>query len=104
MRKRRVYPTTSLRVCGAAQAERLVSRLEEVGGVLGDLGLALIKVAKFEDEEGARSGAYTLSASASKAIAAEAKRVGTVRGVCHEGVWFGTDRAMRTHGRFSTKL
>ncbi len=65
---------------GAAQAERLVSRLEEVGGVLGDLGLALIKVAKYEDEEGARSGAYTLSASASKAIAAEAKRVGTVRG------------------------
>ena len=51
--------------------------------MLGDLGLALIKVAKFEDEEGARSGAYTLSASASKAIAAEAKRVGTVRGVSH---------------------
>ena len=70
---------------GAAQAERLVSRLEEVGGVLGDLGLALIKVAKFEDEEGARSGAYTLSASASKAIAAEAKRVGTVRWVSTGG-------------------
>ena len=30
----------------AAQAERLVSRLEEVGGVLSDLGLALVKVAK----------------------------------------------------------
>ena len=29
-----------------------MSRLEEVGGVLGDLGLALIKVAKFEDDEG----------------------------------------------------
>lgn len=71
---------------GPAQAERLVSRLEEVGGVLGDLGLALIKVAKFEDEEGARSGAYTLSASASKAIAAEAKRVGTVRRVFPKGV------------------
>ena len=65
-----------------------MSRLEEVGGVLGDLGLALIKVAKFEDEEGARSGAYTLSASASKAIAAEAKRVGTVRGVSHERACF----------------
>ena len=61
------------------QAERLVTRLEEVGCVLGDLGLALIKTAKYEDEEGARSGAYTLSASASKAIAAEAKRVGTAR-------------------------
>ena len=62
-----------------------MSRLEEVGGVLGDLGLALIKVAKYEDEEGARSGAYTLSASASKAIAAEAKRVGTVRrGLCNK--------------------
>ncbi|KAK9835396.1 hypothetical protein WJX81_006991 [Elliptochloris bilobata] len=64
-------------MAASRKAERLVTRLEEVGGVLGDLGLALIKAAKYEDEEGARSGAYTLSASASKAIAAEAKRVGT---------------------------
>lgn len=69
------------RVVGASRkAERLVGALEELGAGLGDLGLALIKAAKYEDEEGGRSGAYTLSASASKAIAAEAKRVGTARG------------------------
>ena len=72
-------PGTLAEAVRRSQAERLVTRLEEVGCVLGDLGLALIKTAKYEDEEGARSGAYTLSASASKAIAAEAKRVGTAR-------------------------
>jgi len=66
-------------VGASRKAERLVGALEELGAGLGDLGLALIKAAKYEDEEGGRSGAYTLSASASKAIAAEAKRVGTAR-------------------------
>ncbi len=61
-----------------AQAEKMVSQFEEMGNVLGDLGLALIAMAKYEDEEGARTGSYTDSSAASKDISADAKRVGMV--------------------------
>ena len=60
------------------QAERLVSKFEEVGAVAGDLGLSAIKLAKFEDSAGRGCGAYTHSASASKTISADCKRVGMV--------------------------
>ncbi|CAL5229150.1 g12424 [Coccomyxa viridis] len=58
------------------KAEKMVSQFEEMGNVLGDLGLALIAMAKYEDEEGARTGSYTDSSAASKDISADAKRVG----------------------------
>jgi len=58
------------------KAEHLVKRLEEVGNVLGDIGLSFIKVAKFEDEDGLRCGQYTQSGAASKAIAADSRRIG----------------------------
>ena len=60
------------------QAEKMVSQFEEMGNVLGDLGLALIAMAKYEDEEGARTGSYTDSSAASKDISADARRVGMV--------------------------
>ena len=60
------------------QAERLVSKFEESGSVTGDLGLSAIKLAKFEDTDGSRCGAYTDSATASKSISADSKRVGMV--------------------------
>lgn len=60
------------------QAETMVSQFEEVGTVLGDLGLALIAMAKYEDEEGAKTGSYTDSSSAARDIAADARRVGMV--------------------------
>ena len=60
------------------QAERLVSKFEELGAVTGDLGLSAIKLAKFEDSDGSRCGTYTDSAMASKNISADSKRVGMV--------------------------
>lgn len=70
----------TVKVClGLGQAEKMVKEFEELGNALGDLGLAFIKIAKYEDEEGARTGSYTDSSSASKAISADTRRIGMVR-------------------------
>jgi len=58
------------------KAEHLVKRLEDVGNVLGDIGLSFIKVAKFEDEDGLRCGQYTESGAACKSIASDSRRIG----------------------------
>lgn len=58
------------------QAEHLVKRLEDMGNVLGDIGLSFIKVAKFEDEDGLRCGQYTESGAACKSIAMDSRRIG----------------------------
>ena len=63
----------------ALQAEKVLGKFETHGTVLGDLGLASIKLAKFEDEVGTRCGSYTDTAMASKAIGSDARRVGMVR-------------------------
>ena len=62
----------------ALQAEKVLGKFETHGTVLGDLGLASIKLAKFEDEVGTRCGSYTDTATASKAIGSDARRVGMV--------------------------
>ena len=64
--------------CSMPQAEKLVSKFEELGSVTGDLGLSAIALAKFEDADGAQAGAYTDSAMASRTISADSKRVGMV--------------------------
>lgn len=46
--------------------------------VLGDLGLGLIKLAKFEDETGATCGQYSDWGAACKTMAADTRRVGMV--------------------------
>lgn len=61
------------------QAEKMVSQFEEVGNVLGDVGLALIAMAKYEDEDGTKTGSYTDSSAAAKDISADSRRVGMVR-------------------------
>ena len=60
------------------QAERLVSKFEEMGAVTGDLGLSALALAKFEDTGGSSCGSYTDSAMASKNISADTRRIGTV--------------------------
>jgi hypothetical protein len=40
------------------RAETLVARQQGVGDVLGELGMALIKLANYEDNEGVRRGQY----------------------------------------------
>ena len=56
-----------------------MAKLEETGGVLGDLGMALIRVGKFESEDGSQCGSYSASASASRSISADTTRVGKVQ-------------------------
>lgn len=65
------------------QAERLVSKFEEMGAVTGDLGLSTLALAKFEDTDGSSCGTYTDSAMASKNISADTKRIGSVRRLAH---------------------
>ena len=61
------------------QAEKAVERFEEAGAVLGDLGMALIRLAKFEAEQGAASAGYSATAAASRSLAADCQRTGKVR-------------------------
>lgn len=60
------------------QAEDLVARMDEAGNALGDFGLSLIKLCKFEDVEGAALGQYTQQGAATKAIAKTCRDVGQV--------------------------
>lgn len=61
-----------------AQAEKAVERFEEAGAVLGDLGMALIRLAKFEAEQGTASAAYSATAAASRSLSADCQRTGKV--------------------------
>lgn len=61
------------------QAEKVVSKFEEMGAVTGDLGLSTLALAKFEDTDGSSCGTYTDSAMASKTISADTKRIGSVK-------------------------
>lgn len=61
-----------------------MSKFEELGGVLGDLGLSLVKLAKFEDETGSRTGTYTEAGAAAKLISSDTRRIGMVRTQLHK--------------------
>ena len=56
-----------------------MERFEEAGAVLGDLGMALIRLAKFEAEQGTASAAYSATAAASRSLSADCQRTGKVR-------------------------
>jgi hypothetical protein len=58
------------------RAEALVSRQQSVGDVLGELGMALIKLANYEDNEGVRRGQYSHEGSTLCNTAAYARTVG----------------------------
>lgn len=61
------------------QAERVVAKMDEAGSALGDFGLSLIKLSKFEDEEGSGTGPHTQQGAASRSLAADCRRTGMVR-------------------------
>lgn len=44
--------------------------------VMGDLGLSLVKLAKYEDEEGSKCGQYSELGVGARAVGADARRVG----------------------------
>ena len=52
--------------------------MDEAGNALGDFGLSLIKLCKFEDEEGAALGQYTQQGAATKSLASTCKSAGQV--------------------------
>jgi len=58
------------------RAEKLLREFEHTGNVTGDLGLALVRLAKYEDEEGSKCGEYTEIGAGAKRIGADARRVG----------------------------
>lgn len=66
--------------------------------MLGDLGLGLIKLAKFEDEAGAACGPYSDWGAAAKTMAADTRRVGMVGGGCVHG-WAGGGLVQELDGR-----
>lgn len=70
------------------KAESVVSQLEEVGNALGDMGLSLVKLSKFEDEDGTRCGHYTDLAAASKAIASSCRAAGMVCTLSSGNCWW----------------
>ncbi|EFN57618.1 hypothetical protein CHLNCDRAFT_142705 [Chlorella variabilis] len=58
------------------RAELMVKEFEEMGAVMGDLGLSLMKLAKYEDEEGSKCGQYSDLGVGARAVGADARRVG----------------------------
>lgn len=62
----------------SAKAEALVREFEHTGAVVGDLGLSLIKLAKFEEDSAAATGPYTDVGAAARRAAADDRTVGLV--------------------------
>lgn len=58
------------------RAEKVLREFERLGAATGDVGLALIRLAKYEDEVGSTSGAYSDIGFSARALAADARRVG----------------------------
>ena len=64
---------------GGVQAEKLVSSMEDLGNVFGDLGLSLIQASRYEEATAGQVGQYSDTGAAARIIAADCKRVGMVR-------------------------
>lgn len=56
-------------------AERVLKEFEEMGRVVGDVGMSLMRVSKYEDEEGGRCGGYSDVGSGARTIAAETRHI-----------------------------
>ncbi len=52
--------------------------MDEAGNALGDFGLSLIKLCKFEDDEGSALGQYTQQGAATRSLASTCKIAGQV--------------------------
>lgn len=53
-----------------------MGKMEEAGNALGDFGLSLVKLCKFEDDKGSSLGVYTQQGAATKRISADCQRTG----------------------------
>ena len=52
--------------------------MDEASNALGDFGLSLIKLCKFEDDEGSALGQYTQQGAATRSLASTCKIAGQV--------------------------
>lgn len=58
------------------KSEKLIGEFERLGGVTGDVGLSLIRLAKYEDEYGGPTGQYSAFTSETQKMATNLRRVG----------------------------
>ncbi len=58
------------------KSEKLIGEFERLGGVIGDVGLSLIRLAKYEDEYGGPTGQYSAFSSETQKMASNSRRVG----------------------------
>ena len=76
-KKEKIAELEKVLTATSSSAELLLKKQEDVGDALGELGLALIKLSKFEDTEAARLGQYSDVGSKIADHAADVRRVGT---------------------------
>jgi hypothetical protein len=74
--KARAAALERLLVDASARAERLVGRAAASCDALGDAGLALVRLSKFEEAEGARRGRFAARGAAQRLAAADARAAG----------------------------
>lgn len=58
------------------KAEKVIRELERLGSITGDVGLSLIRLAKYEDEFGGPTGQYTAFTSTTQKMASDSRRTG----------------------------
>lgn len=58
------------------KSEKIVREMERFASITGDVGLSLIRLAKYEDEYGGPTGQYSEFTSTTQMLASDARRVG----------------------------
>ena len=58
------------------KAEKVIRELQRLGSIAGDVGLSLIRLAKYEDEFGGPTGQYTAFTSTTQKMASDSRRMG----------------------------
>lgn len=58
------------------KSEKMIGEFERLGGVIADVGLSLIRLAKYEDEFGGPTGQYSIFATETQKMATSLRRVG----------------------------
>ena len=58
------------------RCEKVVRELERLGSITGDVGLAFIRLAKYEDEFGGPVGQYSAFTSTTQKMASDSRRIG----------------------------
>lgn len=74
--RERIEQYSECLVAASTSSERLVRESERLSIAMGDIGLSLIRMAKYEDDHGSPSGCYSPFASTTRAMAEISRRCG----------------------------